>query len=370
MRNQFIIFPEGLQKLESHGLLKKIYSLLEKDSTRYYRHQAIFGHEIVSILWEMKNENYFSHISDDARKEFIRTIQEMANKYNIYKWEVQTPSGIVEKIVEPEDVIIFTGWHASCLLEQERLWNYNTFGFDSFSDLFATIGIYMLFHEMSSYNQDYEWESETTNNEKFKTVLTTGSDDHLIIQRANITSYKTTDPFGKNVSYRPFLEEDRSGLSLAPTGENHLLAAIIKYVDQEKISSEVLQNNAEEFINEQKKKPHFNASTSIDPSSVFFRYYDQAIPVIGEKQTTHHFITKKSGKWHGVYINDEKDLVFAAMKDDNTPKSTSLVIPKTEIDQLLKGMFSLSGKGLLCGGHKKLVDTLEYRFSEQFVRAE
>ena len=147
----------------------------------------------------------------------------------------------------------------------------------------------MYLGEKISFRKGHEWTTVLPDDSTFVSEVTGSEHGDFRFVRRDITPYETIDPLGNKVSYRPRFFSDRIGVAGYHSVEPRLLASIIKYVEQEKIDSEILKDKAKKFLEEEVSKirthcfgPFADAGYSGMSVQEYFWWADIPIPKLDE----------------------------------------------------------------------------------------
>jgi len=372
MYHKFILYPEAADKLNTSGLKQRVEDAIKEYESSHLFTGHIFDDTIDYSFKEMKNKGYFSSIPKEISDDFKRKLTFLPHHPGNYPWIITKPKGKVNAKIENGELLLIFGYYASLVLKPEEFWQFERFGFDSYSELFGAIGIQMISSNESCIHKCHVWNSATSDNRRFKSEVTRSSHGDLRIFRTDLTHYPTIDPLGNKVSYRPVVSSDISVVSGSYSTECSLLASILKYVDQEDIQLEMLSDNAKAFINEVKTWQQIRGNfadfgtSGVGGVKAYFWDYVHSVPQEATIRTF-HTITSEYGKSYGIYTDNDKNLLFFHMdKQGKTHDESALAIPSDETEHLIKGLFVQARKGFGRTSIKQLVDVIEYRFSEEF----
>jgi len=368
MLTNFIVYPEATEKLEKSGLKERVEEAAKKYKTIFYGH--VYDDEVVRIRKDMEEEGYFSEMPSYIKGPFMKVLNDLFNKSPDVYWTIQRPDKKIN--VEPGngEILIFLGYYASLVLKPNEFWQYEKFGFDSFSEFHGTITQHM--NSIKIYMGDHDgyiWESEA-DGRAFQTSISGSVHGDLRIYRIDITHDPTLDVFGNTVHYRPICSKDRFTVAGADSTECQLLADVLKYIEQEEIESEILKDSAREFIAEVEQWPEAQREPVAGRfgKQILFSHFEFDMPRFGdEKHNLYSVGTKSTPGGYGLYVDENKNLLFVGLNERYEPdEKPSLVITPNEADHMIRGLF-VQAKNM-CGRTlpKALLDTLNYYFSDKF----
>lgn len=379
MRNGFIIYPEGMDKIRNAGLDARIEALEKSEDGLPFLGGCVWEDDIKRSVQDLKERGFYKHLPADFATQYKKTINALAQRPSNLHWTTQRPSGIIRDGCELEDIIVFTGEIASLILEPHELWDYQRFGFSSPTELVGLVSAFII--EQSKGNplhKGYEW---TTNRggTQIITEITGDMNADLRISQKDTTPYETTDPFGNRTTFRPIGEPDINLVCAYHSTEPALLVAVLKYIDQQKIASKSLANNAAELIawGESLDQRTGNCAEHIfgNPIDEFgsFANYTLPIPVLNERnETKEHFrdwLGTNTDGVYGIYITTGGDLAFAYesrnMKREPR-KEIQLSFKPEDVDNVLKGLLYQSANAQGRTSARTLIELIEYRFSPHF----
>nr|MBI4156432.1 hypothetical protein [Candidatus Woesearchaeota archaeon] len=374
MRFNYIVYPQARKKIDSSGLEKKIKKASSEGIFPYFGHTL--NSDIISIVKEMVQEGYFKTLPKEEKKHFTENLNKAFTDRKNNKWKVHRNNQIIEESAEAEDFYLMIGWLASFILSKEEIWDYRKFGFSSINDFVGSIGASI----WSSNNQDfrggYEWITKTPNGRVIQSNISGDSNLDLRIYQTDLTPDKTIDPTGAEVSYRPELEKDRKCVAAYHSTEQNFLIGVLKWIHQQKISSEMLSDNGKPLINYAFSLGYkignatecFDVNISKKPIIELINFYDP-IPILDENYSTDKpifdFIMTITGDYFGMYIGSNKELMFSfeRKKEIKPKKEIELSFQPEDADHLLKGIGYQAMKGLGRTAPQKLISLIDYRFS-------
>jgi len=201
-----------------------------------------------------------------------------------------------------------------------------------------------------------------------------------VFQR-DMTPYKTIDPFGNEVSFRPELRSDVGGIMAYHSTEGELLSIVLKYVEQRGLKPATLEDNARSTLEWAETlgqgggtcSEHFGGH---DVSALmFFTGWDIPFAKLGKDNTTlkrsiDGIVTESHGAYF-AYLDNDNNLAFAyepREKPSVPEKEVCAVYSPEDVDHLIKGLLYQSAKGLGRTSCRQLRGILECRFSEEFQR--
>ena len=380
MRFEYFVYPEAIEKIVSSGIAIRVEELAKSEDGIPYFGFVTTG-ELVSNIEYMKKRGYFKTLKSVPEKEgltFKDSINSLFNNKN-GKWKTHRNSGILEEELDTEDFLLLTGILSSHVLGPDEIWDHKKFGFSSISEFTGTVGAYILNRSHGDLKRGYEWETTWPDGRILHNKVSGDHNLDLRIHQVDVTAYKTFDPLGNEVFYRPSFGVDRNGVSGYHSTEASLLVSLIKWAEQNEIPSEMLEDSASKLLIfatslGQKVGNAAECITGRDMNffSLFVSFSD-TIPALDEnystKQYTFDRVMTTSEGTYGIYIDPNKNLIFSYEGGSSKIKPKKRIqasfLP-SEVDHLLKGLFYQSSEGLGRTSVRELSSVLGYRYSEQF----
>jgi hypothetical protein len=371
METKFIIDPANIEKLRERGLATKIEKLVKDDSCEYMRTGAVFSSDISSIIKEMNLAGYFMFGPQGSRNLLNSKLSDMLDSKSAHPWRINKPEGLITKDTNSCDLLLFTGFHAYCVLEIQDFWNFKKFGFDTFAEFWGSIGIHMTSFDMDDYSKSYKFNSQI-NNTQFEVEVGATMHGDLHIRRTNLTQYPCTDPLGFNVGYRPITPDDTTGIAAWHSTEPQFLATLLKYIDQLKIPSVILKDQGKQMIAEFLEQDTIlgnyadagHERMGDSPRFVLMNYM-HPIPEIGSKAHSPFCIGVSADSTYATKI-ENGNLAFVYVYKGKPDSDRKFIIYPSEVDHFLKGIFHQAAHGDGRTSFFQLQRLLEYRFSDQF----
>lgn len=385
MHYNWIVYPEGMKKLEESALKVRIDIALKKHADRF---STLSSHLMndetpLYLLDDLKEEGYFETMpfnfvkdfGNDVYQDWHQSLVKLVEKHCNLPWEIFRYEGKQsEPVCLDEDFNMLTGHNVAITLKPNQFWNFKKFGFSSLGDFFGTIGAYTRMKDKEYMERGHKWVSKQ-GNKLFQTEVTGSEHGDFRMCKRDVTPYKTIDPLGNLVSYRPETDEDARFIAGSHSVEPSFLAVLLKWAEQEKIESEILKNPAD-FIKQFKKMGQYCGNFAdfgydfMGPR-MLFGGWEMSIQRFSEKFEHGHnpfnmlCYGSESGAYN-FYIGDKEELIFSYAKNLGDKRKVSLEIPTYDFDNLVTGLFHQAQKGLGRTSIKQLADTIYFYFSEQF----
>lgn len=274
--------------------------------------------------------------------------------------------------LDRDDILVTGGIIAANVLTPDEFWA-DLPGFSGPSDVQGTVGALLmrnrdLFLELGGY----EWETKVNDQVTHQTRITGSMHGDLRIERICVSPKKTIDPFDKEVHYRPLTRNDRERIATFHSTETLLLAAVLKYIDQEKIAVECLKDNGAELVQGVRNKglragnfADFGANES--PAQLYMTQFPYPMQQATEGRIFWHLGMEYNDASYRIHIDERRHLAFTMMdKHGVLHEKPSLTLPPEEMDQLIRGIFVQAQQGRGRTSVPQLEAILKYRFSERF----
>ncbi len=361
MRHEYIIYPLLEKRLQETSLQERIDRLMKK-------HEGpgpigfLYADEFPGYIEEMDEKGYFKTLPAAERKRFMDESNAFFKKPESYQWIIERPDGQKTEKAELEDLLLTLGWYSTFILSPDEIWDYKRFGFSSITEFTGSVGAAIRHEESKSIDDGLRWRTQFPNGKIMLNEIAGNSHYDLYISQDDITPYKTTDPFGNEVHYRPRFSSDRKGIAGGHSVEDTLLVSILKYVHQQKIPSKLLENDAKLLLDWAKTMPQrggattehiFNSGSNVKMAFIGFEY-----PIFS---LDHNFMTDmpaldgiSSGGGeghHGMFVGPNKELIFSRSKEPyikgvRTKRDVSAIYLPSEIDEFIKSLFYQCAHGL------------------------
>ncbi|MEK6830264.1 MAG: hypothetical protein AABY15_09175 [Nanoarchaeota archaeon] len=376
MRYRYIIYPEAKSRLESSGLMKRIIKTNDERDFSFLGHISMY--KIPEYISELNREGFIKTLMESGESSLIRRIDKAFNEPETCKWKVERTEGIVEEEIEPEDLLAISGLRASCILKPEEIWDYKRFGFENLGDFLGTFSAAMEEQlKNDSYMAGMKWQTIFPTGKIVVNEVTGDSNSDFRLHQTDITPYKTFDPLGNEVSYRPKFGDDNGGISAYHSVEGNFLVSILKWIGQtEIVNHQALEIKVREIISKTKSFGQHGGTTTehfggFDKNPMLlFAGFEYNIPKLQDGFKTNEFTPYNLGRafegYYGAYIHPNgKDLIYSSVpKDDKTEKRepSAHFIPMDAIP-LIEATLYQCARGLGRTSARQVIDILEYYFS-------
>lgn len=274
------------------------------------------------------------------------------------------------------DFLLISGVVAAEAIPSKEFWNVPK-GFSSASDYHGTVGAMLLQRKQELFLNcnGYTWTS-TDGADTFQSRITADMHGDFRMERIRISHDETIDPFGNRVHYRPALESDRELVAPSYGVEPTVLAAVLKYIDQEKIDVPCLRNGCQairEFLASTKQKigpfGDFGKERNIDAAKHIMWPFAFPMGHLEDNDFGWSIGAHYGGRY--VFHLDEKRRLTCTFndeqeKDDRMEQSHILHFTPDDMEHVIMGLFVQTQSGLGRSNAGQLVELLEYRFSPEF----
>jgi hypothetical protein len=383
MRFKYIVYPNVRKNIEDAGLVGKIDELHEKfEGPDNYTH--VMDSDVLDSIKEMGEDGYFKTLPTASAQSFKTRLQGFFGHLDVHSWKTYRGGKIVTTETNLSDVLLLSGWQASFILSPDEIWNFKRFGFSSITDFVGSVGAFMKVRnsERRPGRSGDGWGIRKNDGRTLVNEITGDGNCDFRLHQNDVTPYKTIDPFGNAVSFRPEFDEDRRGVFGYHSVEGAFLATLLKWADQVNISSELLKDGGKDFLKWTESlgqgggtcTEHFGGYDQ-NPN-MFFCAYEVPMPKLDEFYCTDRFtpetvFVESEGFFYGAYIGSNNELIFSAenMKNMKNKKLVSAEFQPEEFDPLLKGMFVQCARGLGRTSCRQLMGILDYKLSSDFDNA-
>lgn len=377
----YIIFPEALEKLRNAGIVSRVEDA-ERENIICGLNGALYENDVVLAGKRLVEEEYYLSLDKEDRKRFFDDSRNLFKDRTKSSWKINRRGAEENEEVCLEDILLLIGDSASQILAPVQFGEYRKNGFDSFSVWVGCVGAFIESERRNKLKdkRDYEWKSALPNGRIIENSIGGSMHGDLSIKQTELTPYPTVDPFGNSVPYRPITRKDRKTMSPYHSTETSLLIAVLDYIDQREVPSEIARDKAQKIIAEIRsgtsRRGNWAESFSgaDDHMSLYFVGYGRPLAEFTpEGNLTHssgHGLTVEGGR--GAYIaciTPEGNLGFyyrsATTKDKPEIK---VEFQASEIDHVIKGLVHQSTNGLGRTSPGTLANALAYRFSDNFTK--
>jgi len=386
MRLEYLIFPSAIQKIERNGIKSRVEKFKKSESC--YIEKSIDLKDAFEKIKYIHEKGYFNEFPKGYKEQYQRVLNGILRNSEEYVWKIKRNNEVIIEKTNVSDIDLFGGRITSLILKPKGMWNYQKYGFSTPYEMCAIVSQYLLENGQYDYeNKGYTWTKTDEQNRKIEIIIGGSQHFDLRIYKKDITPYETIDPFGRAIEMRPIIRNDYETLAAYHSTETTLFIIVMKWIEQMKMNS-VLRNNGTElldYVNNLQKNnnpfsggcaEHFFSERFYPP--MFFVGYTLPIPQLNEnnqknKNEYSHFslIREFNNSWYSPYINPKGNLVFADENSENRDclkKKIVIEFEKQDAEHLLKGLLYQCQFNLGRTPVKNLVESLKYRFSEQFEK--
>ena len=367
---EYILYPETEARLKSSGLIDRVEKAKKEREDYPSCWSSVYQNEFPSFIEEMRTNGYFKTLPIEIEQEYKKKLEVFNKPTEDSNWIVKRKSGEVKIRTEAENFLLFSGYLASFILNTTEFWDCKKFGFSSVYDLFGSLGVFMLNKSRigSDYRRGHHWETTFPDGRTFFSEVKGSMHGDLEITRQETTPYETLDPIGNKISYRPLSQQDINDVHGGHSVEQQLLANLLNYIQQEKISSKFIEKEfAIKLLKELKvatSTPYYgDFGYNSSKPEIFFIRADGKIPNWAEKneETRLKFtIPSADSGFYAAFIGENKNLILARFQEDYKEGGRKAEFMPSEIDDLIKGLFIQAARQLGRTSVQQLIGTLEY----------
>jgi hypothetical protein len=373
MRFAYLVYPEAIEKIERSGLVERGDACLGSDdypTTSY----IVDEREVVACVEDMQNRGYFKKLPAEQAASFRDGLERVYRNIKKSPWKVTRATGVNEEPAELSDVLLLAGWLPSFFLSPNELWDYRCFGFSSLSAFTGALSAYMVNREKEKFEKrGLRWTAQRDGRTLVSEITGNDHSDFELLQ-TDVTPYPTLDPLGHEVSYRPECRKDMKGLFSHHSVEGNFLAILLKYAEQERISSPLLQERARPLIDYVRSlgqsigfTTEHLTGTGLNPR-ILFAGYDAPLTNVDENLRSegrrNWCFLSSSDNPYLVHVGRQRDLVF--LQNVGEERTVAASFQPAELDDLLRGWMFQAAKGLGRTSARELVAALTYKFSGRY----
>lgn len=379
---RYLIYPEAKEKLKCSGLEERIKQARKDHKIPILG--AIYEDDILNIPFELKAGGFLKTLPKEEGEKYKSDLNMMFKSKDNFSWKVFNSGKKPEKIpIEWEDFYTFTGLYSSIILSPDEIWDYKRFGFNSLFEFTGTVGAALI---KISDSQDglnrvgYKWNFKK-DDKNITTNITGNMHLDLLIERSDNTPYKTIDPLGNTVQFRPEYRNTKY-LSAYHSTECSLLVTLLRYIEQLDIKIPELENGAKELIEWSKTLGQVfgnAADAGFDSGFGVANKFNNGlpIPVLNKRFQTNknitYFVLTSGGGLYEAHIGPNQELMFSFRSEKDIEEGKKKITKEPDIffypeeaKHLIKGLFVQASKGLGRTSVKQLRDVVEFRFSKQY----
>jgi len=379
MRNNFNIYPEGLELIRKSGIEDRVKKLKASRDGLPYIGGAVTQMDIIDSANYVKKRGYYKNIPDSISEQYKESMNKMLNAPETFFWTVEKNGKTITEKFSLEDMLLFTGEMAALILSPEELWDNNKFGFDTPLEFISTVSAYVIeqSHNSSGHSlrEGYTWTRARDDGSKILTEIGGDHNADFRIYQTDIAAYHALDPFGSKILFRPEISDDRKVVAAYHSNESLMLAATLHYIEQLGLDVKILSNNMQglkEYANSLEIGQRIDAGGYSSNAKMAFLSWIFPIPKLDENNNTekhpsYHLSIYGEG-WYDIYLASNNDMIISYNDKDiqKNPKRINARFTPDDAEHLIKGLIYQSIKGLGRTSPKELFDVLDYRFSEKF----
>lgn len=387
MHYNWVIYPEGMKRLQETGLDLRITKALRGNHEKSTTHTHLYNPEEALEWFDLIREkpyqkalpfnfvrDFGTDIYQDWHQALVKLVTKVSEEEQVF-WKVIRESPVLEPVELGDDFPVMCGYDASITLPPREIWNFKKFGFDSLSNFLGTIGAFSTMKAKEYMEKGYTWKS-CIGNRTFEFRVTGSEHGDFRLSRSDITPDLTLDPIRVPVLYRPELRDDVHYVSGSHSVETGLLAILLQWAEQEKLGSEILKNPQDFIESFRKQGQHIGnfadfGYEGLGARPLFTCWINPILHLDNEKfKDRHpHFLPAYGGESGGysIRIGKNKDLIFSGITNRGEGiENAGLAVPAKDFDHFITGLFTQAQLGLGRTSVKQLADAMNYYFSENF----
>jgi hypothetical protein len=371
------VYSRGLDKLDKAGITARIVELGD-DAPRKYGIGAVSLDDISRLAGRMEGEGLLRSM-DKSDRDAYKQLLIRASRGERFYWETTRAAGNVKERACSEDFYLMSGINNLAVLQNEDLFAYRKFNFDSLFEFTGTVGAALQMKLSSNgWKHGLPWETIRKNGQKVSSVVTSNGEGELRIFQHDITNYETKDPSGSRVFYRRLGISDKKTVEAGPSTEGYLLVSILKYTDQLGIQPEILHNavkTARQYTSNFNRgngiahEELLQMKVDIGVVPVLFNSWETPVPMVKDgripEKSYAHFIPGSFGGYN-ICIDEESNLVIGKKIRDRIDLENAVRFAPGEMDGLIKGLLYQAARGLGRTTDRHLLDIIDYKYAPNF----
>lgn len=376
----YLVFPEALERLQSAGIVERIVTAKSKGEIG-----ALEGHigedDVRQRVTILQQRGFYRSVPDDEREAFFRSASAIFKERREHHWKIKRNDREEREEVMLADMLLLFGDSAAQILRPEEFGHYKERGFDSFSAWIGAVGALVEKEGKTELREKkYEWKSKLPGERTIHNTIGGSLHGDLRIEQTEVTSYRTHDPLGNEVLYRPITRKDKKRLAAYHSTEATVLVAALDFIDQRKLDSEIVKDKAKTIIREIQggERTLGNWAQAFDRATgemgIEFACYgfpfaeiDQTGKITNpggyslaiENMEARYTACVTSQGNLGFYIKGRKDVERPHME---------IEFQASEIDHLIRGLVYQARNGLGRTNPDTIANILRHRFSEGFQK--
>ncbi len=375
MMETYMVYPNGLRKLDQAGITTRIEALREEELQKY-RMPAVSLDDIRRAVGRMEGEGHLRNLEKHERNEYKQFLNRAAREEDFY-WTTNRKGGKLKERAVAEDFYLISGLRNLAVLQDSELFNYKKFNFESLFEFTGTVGSALeMVSKTNGWQYGLPWSTIRENKRKISSIVTSDGAGEMRIFQQDITPYETTDPFGKRVFYRRLGIADKKAVEASPSTESYLLISILKYVEQLGLKPDILDRGAvttNQYITNigpmEMAKRYKIVNKDAESIRTLFRTWEVPLPTVSGGKVSDskfaHFIPSTSGGGYNLCIGENNELVIGRKIRNEMDVENSVVFLPDDTDNLIKSLLYQAARGLGRTTERQLLDIIEYRYSSE-----
>ena len=375
MMETYHVYPNGLRKLDQAGITARIEALRPEELQRY-RLPAVSLDDIRRAVGRMEGEGHLRNIEKHERNEYKQLLYRAAREEDFY-WTTNRKDGKLKERAVAEDFYLLSGVRNLAVLQDNELFDYKKFNFESLFEFTGTVGSALeLVSKTNGWKYGLPWNMQRENKRIISSIVTSDGAGEMRIFQQDITPYETTDPFGKRVYYRRLGIVDKKAVEASPSTEGYLLISILKYVEQLGLKPDILEAGAvttNQYITNigatETVKNHKIATKDKESIRALFRAWEVPLPKVSDGKVGDskfaHFIPSTFGGGYNICISENNELVIGRKIRNEIDVENSITFLPEDTNNLIKSLLYQAARGLGRTTERQLLDIIEYRYSSK-----
>ena len=369
------VYPNGLRKLDQAGITTRIEALRD-DELQKYRKSAVSLDDIRRVVGRMEGEGYLRNLEKHERNEYKQFLYRAAREEDFY-WTTNRKGGKLKERAVAEDFYLLSGIRNLAVLQDNELFDYKKFNFESLFEFTGTVGSALeMVSKANGWRYGLPWNTLRENKRTISSIVTSDGSGEMRIFQQDITPYETMDPFGKRVFYRRLGIADKSTVEASSSTESYLLISILKYAEQLGLKPDILEKGAvttNQYLTNvgsvEMEKRHRIVNKDTESIKMLFRAWEVPLPTVSGGKVKDskfaHFIPSTLGGGYNICIGENNELVIGRKIRNEIDVENSVTFLPDDTNNLIKSLLYQAARGLGRTTERQLLDIIEYRYSAE-----
>jgi len=375
MMETYRVYPSGLRKLDQAGITTRIEALREEELQKY-RTSAISLDDIRRAVGRMEGEGHLRNLEKHERNEYKQFLYRAAREEDFY-WTTNRKGGKLKERAVAEDFYLLSGVRNIAVLQDNELFDYKKFNFESLFEFTGTVGSALeMVLKTNGWRYGLSWNTLRENKRTISSIVTSDGTGEMRIFQQDITPYETIDPFGKRVFYRRLGIADKKAVEASSSTESYLLISILKYAEQLGLKPDILEKGVvttNQYITNigsmEMAKRHKIINKDTESIRTLFRTWEVPLPTVSGGKVKDskfaHFIPSTLGGGYNICISENNELVIGRKIRNEIDVENSVTFLPEDTNNLIKSLLYQAARGLGRTTERQLLDIIEYRYSPE-----